>query len=110
MEVARNPVLSRVCRSIADVRETINESKQTEKGLMQSALREMMKSDTKTYKSNGVELIHVHGDDKVRVRLVNSDEDGEEAPKANPATDAWPQPPTNEERAARDAEYADSPE
>lgn len=78
MEIAKDRSLHRYCGSIAEVRASLNDAKTTEKGLLGKALARMQETQIQVYKAHGVELIHVHGDDKIRVRLI-SDDSGEEA-------------------------------
>lgn len=80
MDIPKIRSLDRICESIADVRESKNEAAKEEKGLLQNALREMQKHSQQVYKAHGVELVWVHGDDKVRVRLIDDDSSGEDEP------------------------------
>lgn len=83
MEDVKIPALSKTCRSLSEVREQANELKQTEKGLMATALHQMqtkLPDGQTTYKDHGVELVLVHTD-KVRVRLIDDDE-GDHGPEA----------------------------
>lgn len=73
MDIPKNRKLDRICESLAQVRTRRNEDNTEEKGLLQNALRELTSTKTQVYKSHGVELVHVHGDDKVRMRLVDDD-------------------------------------
>lgn len=73
MDIPKNRKLDRICESLAQVRTRRNEDNTEEKGLLQNALRELTATKTQVYKSHGVELVHVHGDDKVRMRLVDDD-------------------------------------
>lgn len=66
-------------------------AKADERGSIQAALREMKSKRLGAYKHAGVELSFVAGEDKLRVRLTNDNEDsaatleggeGDEAPEA----------------------------
>lgn len=76
MEQARNPILSACTRNLADIRATIADARAEEQAELQTAKREMMKEaaargvDSYAYKENGVELLLVPGDCKLRVRAL----------------------------------------
>ena len=72
------PRLTKICGSLADCRTQLNDLKATEKGLLQAALPVLIAHKRTVYKAHGMELVHVHGDDKVRARLIN-DDSGESA-------------------------------
>mgnify|MGYP001597586506 CR=1 FL=1 len=84
MEEAVSPIprLSKICASLSDVRHTMNDLKGTEKGLLQAALPILIAHKRIVYKDHGIELVHVHGDDKVRARLVDDDSTGTGASEA----------------------------
>lgn len=65
--------LDRVCSTLADIRHDLNELRGTEKEEIVTALREMRKANRQAYKSHGIELVRVAGDEKVRVRLVKGE-------------------------------------
>jgi hypothetical protein len=77
-DMPRVRALDRLCEGLADVRERRNNDNAEEKALLQSALRELVKHNTPIYKAHGVELVHVKGDDKIRMRLVDDDNDTDE--------------------------------
>lgn len=69
-DMAAVPSLDRICSSLADIRFQLNEARQQEKERAVDALRELRKHGRTTYKSHGIELVRVAGDEKVRVRVV----------------------------------------
>lgn len=77
------PALDRVCGTLADIRHELNELRGQEKEEVVTALRELRKASRTAYKSHGIELVRVAGDEKVRVRLVK----GEGAADAEPDDD-----------------------
>ncbi len=77
MEQVRNVRLDRFCESIAEERETMNQARQEEAGLLQGALQEMLRSKTSVYKHARVELVLVPGTDKLRVHVLKEDTDAE---------------------------------
>lgn len=75
MEDLRIPVLDSTCQAIAACRTDLNELKKTEKGLLNTALKQMqthLPEGQTVYTAAGVELVLTHLD-KVRVRLVDDD-------------------------------------
>lgn len=75
MEQVRDRSLDRLCEGIGDVRETMNEARQEEAGLIASALKRMQEKNTTVYKHAGVELARIPGADKLRVRVTKDDGD-----------------------------------
>lgn len=76
MEDIRIPVLDNTFASIASVRADLNALKQTEKGLLSTAMKQMqahLPEGQTTYKSSGVEGVLTHTD-KLRVRLIDDDQ------------------------------------
>lgn len=78
-DMPRDRVMDQYCETIADSLETINEAQDSLKGARSGALARMHDKAHFVYKAHGVELIYVKGDDKLKVKLVDSDE-GAEAP------------------------------
>jgi hypothetical protein len=83
MEQVRNAILDGVTKNLADIRATINASRQDEAAEIQTGLREMKRiaqnlgQATYSYKANGVELVMVPGDAKLRVRALKDGGDGQ---------------------------------
>lgn len=80
--------LDRICKSMSAALEALNEARNDVKGLQGSALLAMREEKATVYKAHGVELIHVHGDDKIRARKINDDTGGEDDEKIEEARDA----------------------
>lgn len=84
--------LDRICSSLADIRFQLNEARQQEKERAVDAIRELRKHGRTAYKSHGIELVRVAGDEKVRVRLVAgsgaADVEGDESEAADTGADA----------------------
>lgn len=76
VEVAKDAILDRVFKSIADERHAQAESRATEASVVQAAHKRMQALGWTTYKAHGVEGIRVPGDEKFRVRT--SKDGGEE--------------------------------
>lgn len=87
MENARINALDEIATSIADGRQQRNELSTTESALIQRAMRLMHKHKKTVWKHDGIELILVPGDERLRVRLVkgggnaevNTGDDSEDA-------------------------------
>lgn len=79
-----------LCKSMADVLETLNDASGEKKGIQQNALARMRKEGHTEYSAHGVRFTKVHGDDKVLVKLVDDDKGGEAETTAaeQPAGDA----------------------
>jgi hypothetical protein len=77
MENARVRSLDEIAASIADCREQINELRGTAAGLEQRALKLMKKHNKTVWKHDGVELVLVPGDERLRVRLIKGGGDAE---------------------------------
>jgi hypothetical protein len=77
MENARLRSLDEIAASIADCREQRNELKATEDGLLQRAMKLMKKHKKTVWKHDGVELVLVPGDERLRVRLIKGGGDAE---------------------------------
>lgn len=88
MKLAKDRRMDTICSGIAETRAQLNDLRATEKGLLQNALQRLRAIGETVYKAHGVELARVPGDEKVRVRLVDSDEGGDEELETNDA----PQP------------------
>jgi hypothetical protein len=87
LDQVRNGKLDNLCEGIADVRATMNEAKQEEKGLIAAALQTMVAKGVTVYKHGGVELARVPGAETLRVRLVKAQGDAD-ADDLEEATDA----------------------
>jgi hypothetical protein len=72
MEQIKSAKLSKICGSISDVRESINEMRTQEKALLGNALAQMKAESVLSYTDHGVELIRTTTE-KIRVRLVSDD-------------------------------------
>lgn len=70
MENARINSLDEIASSIADGRQQRNELATTESALIQRAMKLMHKFKKTVWKHDGIELILVPGDERLRVRLV----------------------------------------
>jgi hypothetical protein len=70
--------LDSICEKLSDVRETLNDARKKEKELIGNALAALKNHSLQGYRAHGIELYRVAGDEKVRVRIVDSDEGGEE--------------------------------
>ena len=73
MEHVRYTELDGFCEALAGSREKKNALVADEKGYQQGALQAMRKRNVTVYKHDGVELVRVPGDEKVRVRLVKGE-------------------------------------
>lgn len=62
--------LGKVCKSIAETREAINELKGEEAGYEQTALGLMRRNDRTTYHAHGVTLVRVPGEEKLQVKTT----------------------------------------
>lgn len=62
--------LSKVCQSIAETREAINDLKAEEAGYEQTALQLMRRNDRTTYQHAGVTLVRVPGEEKLQVKTT----------------------------------------
>lgn len=78
MEIAKDRLMDQFCESMADVREVKSDATKSEKDINKNALARMLATGRKLYRAHGIEFMHVHGDDKVRVRAIDSDEGGED--------------------------------
>ena len=89
LEQVRNGKLDNLCEGIADVRATMNEAKQEEKGLIAATLQAMVAKGVTVYKHGGVELARVPGAESLRVRLVKAqgDADAEDLEEATDPDD-----------------------
>lgn len=81
--LAAVPSLDGICSSLADIRFQLNDLRGQEKGQLVNALRELRKVNRTMYKSHGIELVRVPGEEKVRARLVA----GEGASDVEPTDD-----------------------
>jgi hypothetical protein len=85
MEHVRYRDLDAFCEGIAGARKKKNNAIADEQGYIQGAMKAILKHQEQgelkagVYKYSGVELVLVHGDDKLRVRLIK-DSEGEGAP------------------------------
>ena len=78
-EHVRIPELDAACEQIGEARATMNASRQVEQEALGAALRVLKQHAKQTkgvYKFAGVELVLVHGDDKVRARLIKEQGEG----------------------------------
>ncbi len=107
MEQVKSRRLSKTCGTLADVRAQINDLKQTEKGLLGTALAQMRAEDVTSYTDHGVELIRT-SQEKVRVRLVDDDTDTD-AEQGDLGAAAFPQDATHHQEGADDAPMGDEP-
>lgn len=73
MEDARIGALDDIAHSIADVREQKNKLANEEKQLLATALKLLREHKRTIWKHNGVELVLVPGEEKVRARLVKGE-------------------------------------
>lgn len=91
MEHVRYRELDAFCEGIAGARKKKNSATQDEQGYMQGAMKAILKRQEQgelkagVYKYGGIELVLVHGDDKLRVRLIKDNEgEGAAVEKAGP--------------------------
>lgn len=77
-DMPKDRILDRLCETIAEAREQANELRTTEKAAMAQALARMQNENLTQYTAHGIELLRVEGQDKLRVRLVDSDAGGED--------------------------------
>jgi hypothetical protein len=68
MEQVRDVVLDRLCESIGDARDQMNQLRADEAGDTQAALTRMRERKITTYQHAGVEMARVPGEEKLRVR------------------------------------------
>lgn len=68
MEDVRIKAIQECLASLAEVRETLNTTRNEEKTLMQRLLNLMRKHEKQACRSNGVEAVRVPGEEKLRVR------------------------------------------
>lgn len=80
MEHVRYAELDAFCEGIADAREKKNEAVGDEKGYITGALGAMQKRGCVVYRHDGVELLFVPGDAKLRVRLTKDEGEGGDVP------------------------------
>lgn len=86
MEHVRYRELDAFCEGIADAREKKNEAIGDEKGYISGALAAMQKRGCIVYKHDGIELLFVPGDAKLRVRQTKDSEgEGADVPKSDNA-------------------------
>jgi hypothetical protein len=81
-------VLDRICSTIHDALVDVNEGNNTVKQEKAKALARMAAKNAPIYRAHGVELIYVPGDAKIRCKLTDSDEGGEDPGDEIPGTDA----------------------
>ena len=62
--------LEKVCQSIAETREALNDLKQEEAGYEQAALNLMRRNDRTSYQAHGVTLVRVPGEEKLQVKTT----------------------------------------
>lgn len=62
--------LNKVCQSIAETREAINDLKAEEAGYEQTALALMRRNERTTYQHAGVTLVRVPGEEKLQVKTT----------------------------------------
>jgi hypothetical protein len=87
-DMPKDIVLDRICESIHDALVDINEGNNTVKQEKAKALARMAAKNAPIYRAHGVELIYVQGDAKIRCKLTDSDEGGEDPGDEIPGTDA----------------------
>lgn len=92
------PKLDRILERMHEVREEANDLATEEKGLKQSALREMSTHKRTVYKAHGVQVTRVSGDEKLTVKLVN-DDNGGQSDEDDDADDDGGSDPARDERA-----------
>lgn len=68
MEQVRNARLDRLCESIGDARDSINNLRTEEGADQQAALREMHDKSIETYRHAGILLVRVPGEEKILVK------------------------------------------
>lgn len=91
MEDAAIVPLNKVCQSIAETREAINDLKAEEAGYEQTALSLMRRNDRTTYQHAGVTLVRVPGEEKLQVKTTRERSATAEAPSdAGTVTDKQP--------------------
>lgn len=96
--------LDAFCEGIADAREKKNEALGDEKGYISGALAAMQKRDCSVYKHDGIELLLVPGDAKLRVRLTKDEGNGADVPVDEPNGNA----PEPDDLDGLDNEFADN--
>lgn len=77
MQQVRNVRLDHICESIGEARTQMNDAKQEEGGLIQTALQVMQNGKVTVYRHGGVELARVPGAEKLRVRLTKEQGDAD---------------------------------
>ena len=102
MEQVRSRKLDNLCEAIGDEREMKNKADTEEKGLLQSALREMQSRNVHIYKHGGVELARVPGSEKLRVRLTKDEGDADVSSGTTTAQNAEEVPGDDGETLASD--------
>ena len=65
--------LDTLCSAIADNLHIINEASETLKGLKFNGVQALRKKGRTVYKSHGVEIVRVPGEEKLRTRLVKGE-------------------------------------
>jgi hypothetical protein len=88
MEHVRYRELDAFCEGIADARAKKNEAIADEKGYITGALGAMQKRGCVVYKHDGIELLFVPGDAKLRVRLTKDEGEGADVQTEQSAGDA----------------------
>lgn len=77
MDHLRIKELDDICESIAETREAINDAKREETDFERAAFKLMKKHKRTTWKSSGVELYVVPGEEKLRVKTSRAKATGE---------------------------------
>jgi hypothetical protein len=77
LDIPKDRALDALCKSLAECYETINDANGERKGLQANALQHLRKKSYETYAAHGVRLTWIHGEERVAVKLVDSDEGGD---------------------------------
>jgi hypothetical protein len=85
-DMPKDIVLDRICSRIHDALVDINDGNTTLKQEKAQGLARMAAKNTPIYRAHGVELVYVPGDAKLRCKLTDSDEGGEDPGDPVPGT------------------------
>lgn len=86
-DMPKDRVLDQICETIHEAMESTNDAATTIKQEKARALARMANKNTPLYRAHGVELAYVPGDAKIRAKLIDSDEGGEDPGDLVPGED-----------------------
>lgn len=91
MGKVRDTVLDKLCEGIGDERDAQSNSKASERGYLQSALKRMREKGIFVHQHAGVELARVPGEEKLRVRRTSQDATAENLPEGETEHEEQPE-------------------